>query len=209
MIPNPAPLIQHTIMASLISNTSLEKVITSSPQIPSPTVSEKRNLFCQLLQTIQLLSNHQQYLALPFPFTTLKGSFRCNPTPCKKCPIHIPTKSFTRPNDNLTYPIITLADCNSSNLVYQLEYKMLFTLKKNRSDAHKTYEWTPVTYMVVISDLPLSMHTKSHQPPFQECLSIHIIHKLPDATPEHVFCQFEIAYQLILQSRQFPGINIW
>ena len=35
-------------------------------------------------------------------------------------PIHVPTQSFTSININLSYPNITLADCKSSNLVYQL-----------------------------------------------------------------------------------------
>ena len=35
--------------------------------------------------------------------------------------IRIPTQSFTSPNTNLSYPITTLADCKSSNLVYQLQ----------------------------------------------------------------------------------------
>jgi hypothetical protein len=35
--------------------------------------------------------------------------------------------------------------------------------------------------------------------------SLHVIRKLPDATPDHVCCQFKMAYQLVLQSRQSPG----
>ena len=41
-----------------------------------------------------------------------------------------------------------------------------------------------------------------------ECWSIRVIHKLPDTTPDHVRRQHETAYQLVLKSRQFPGINI-
>ena len=33
-------------------------------------------------------------------------------------------------------------------------------------------------------------------------------HKVPDTTPDHVRRQHETAYQLVLKSRQFPGINI-
>ena len=35
-----------------------------------------------------------------------------------------------------------------------------------------------------------------------------VIHKLPDSTPDHIRCQFETAYQLVLQSRHNPGLNI-
>ena len=38
------------------------------------------------------------------------------------------------------------------------------------------------TCTVVNSDLPVSIHTQSHQLPFQECWSIHVIHKLLGAT---------------------------
>ena len=45
------------------------------------------------------------------------------------------------------------------------------------------------------------------QAPFLEC-STRIIHKLTEATPDHTCRQFEMAYQLVLQSRQSTGINI-
>ena len=44
--------------------------------------------------------------------------------------------------------------------------------------------------------------SQSHQIPFQDCWSVSIIHKLPDTTPDHIHRQFEIAYQLLLQSRR-------
>ena len=45
---------------------------------------------------------------------------------------------------------------------------------------HVNGHWS--TCMVVNSDLPVLIHTQSRQLPFQECWSIRIIHKLPDAT---------------------------
>ena len=39
------------------------------------------------------------------------------------------------------------------------------------------------TCRVVNSGLPVSIHTQSHHIPFQECWFIHVIHKLPDVTP--------------------------
>ena len=64
------------------------------------------------------------------------------------------------------------------------------------------------TCTVMNSDLPVPIHTQSHQLHFQECWSIRVIHKLPDATPDHVRHQYQTAYHLVLKSRQFPGINI-
>ena len=58
------------------------------------------------------------------------------------------------------------------------------------------------------SQLPVAIHTKSHQIPFQKCWSVSVIHKLADSTPDHIRRQFETAYQLVLQSRHNPGLNI-
>ena len=46
------------------------------------------------------------------------------------------------------YPITTLADCKSSNLVYQLQCKkiMCFTME-NGSDALKTCKWAPLFHL--------------------------------------------------------------
>ena len=54
----------------------------------------------------------------------------------------------------------------------------------------------------------VAIHTQAHQIPFQDCWSLSIIHKLPDSTPDHICRQFEIAYQLVLQSRHTPSLNI-
>ena len=44
--------------------------------------------------------------------------------------------------------------------------------------------------------------------PFQACWSVNVIHKLPDSTPDHIHCQYQTAYQLVLHSRHTPGLNI-
>ena len=64
------------------------------------------------------------------------------------------------------------------------------------------------TTTVSNSDLPVAIHTQSRLIPFQDCWSVSIIHKLRDSTPDHIRCQFEIAYQLVLQSCHTPGLNI-
>ena len=53
-------------------------------------------------------------------------------------------------------------------------------------------------------DLPVVIHTQSHQITFQETWSVSVIHKLPNYTREHILCQFETLYQLILQSHHTP-----
>ena len=56
--------------------------------------------------------------------------------------------------------------------------------------------------------LPVAIHTQSHQISFEECWSVSVVHKLPDSNPDHICRQFETAYQLVLQSRHTPGLNI-
>ena len=94
------------------------------------------------------------------------------------------TPHITSPNNGLTYPITTHADCKSSNLVYQLQCKKCkaFYIGATGQMLSKRVNRHRSTCMVVNSDLPVPIHTQSHQLPFQECWSVHIIHKLPNAT---------------------------
>ena len=72
---------------------------------------------------------------------------------------------------------------------------------RSLSDRMNGYRFTTT---VSNPDLPVAIHTQSHQIPLQECWSVNVIHKLPDSTPDHIHHQFETAYQLILQSRHTP-----
>ena len=120
-------------------------------------------------------------------------------------PVPIHTQSHQLP-----FTITTLANCKSSNLVYQLQCKKCeaFYIVETGQMLSKRVNGHFSTYTVTNSDLPVPIHTQSPQIPFQECWSVRVIHKLRDTTPDHVHCQHEMAYQLILKSRQFPGINI-
>ena len=53
------------------------------------------------------------------------------------------------------------------------------------------------TSIVVNSYLPVPNHTQSHQFPVQECWSVWIIHKLPDATLDWVYRQFKMANKFV------------
>ena len=125
---------------------------------------------------------------------------------CKTCPIHHPANSFTSSRTNVTYPITTHANCKSINLIYQLqctECNAFYIGETRRSlSDHMNGHWFTAT--VLNPDLPVAIHTQSHQIPFQECWSVSVIHKLPDSTPNHIRRQFEIAYQLLLQSWHTP-----
>ena len=111
---------------------------------------------------------------------------------------------------NLPYPITTLADYKFMNLIYQLQCKECSALYIGEIHRSHSNHMNGHCFITTVSnpDLPIAIHTKSHQISFQHCWSVSVIHKLPDSTPDHICRQFEIAYQLVLQSRHTPGLNI-
>ena len=96
------------------------------------------------------------------------------------------------------------------NLIYQLECTECnaFYIGETHRSLSDHMNGHRVTTTVLNPDLPVAIHTQSHQIPFQKCWSVSVIHKLPESTPDHICCQFETAYQLVLQSRHNPGLNI-
>ena len=95
-----------------------------------------------------------------------------------------PANSFTSSRTNVTHPITTHADCKSMNLIYQLqctECNAFYIGETSRclSDRMNGH-WFTTT--VSNPDLPVVIHTQSHQIPFQKCWSVNVIHKLPDST---------------------------
>ena len=119
----------------------------------------------------------------------------------KPVPFTIPHNSFTSSCTNVTYPITTHADCKSMNLIYQLKCTECnaFYIGETRCSLSDHMNVHRFTTTVSNPDLPVAIHTQSHQIPFQECWSVSVIHKLPDSTPDHIRRQFETAYQLVLQ----------
>ena len=97
-------------------------------------------------------------------------------------------------------------DCKSMNLIYQLQCTVCnaFYIGEIRHSLSDQMNGHCFTTTVSNPDLPVAIHTQSHQIPFQECWSVRVIHKLPNSTPDHIHCQFETAYQLVLQSRHTP-----
>ena len=83
--------------------------------------------------------------------------------------------------------LIYLLQCTECNAFYIGETHHSLS---DRMNGHQ------FTTMVSSPDLPVAIHTQSHQIPFQECWSVRVIHKLPD----HICIQFETAYHLVLQS---------
>ena len=81
---------------------------------------------------------------------------------------------FHQLRTNLTYPITTHADCKSNNLIY-----LLLCTCCSLSDHMNGHCFTTT---VSNPDLPVAIHTQSHQIPFQEYWSVSVIHKLPEST---------------------------
>ena len=108
---------------------------------------------------------------------------------------------------NVTYPITTHGDCKSMNLIYQLQCTECnaFYIGETRCSPSDCMNGHQFTTMISNTNLPVAIHTQSHQIPFQECWSVSVIHKLPASTLDHICRQFETAYQLVIQSRHTPG----
>ena len=81
---------------------------------------------------------------------------------------------------------------------------MPFILEKTTIPFRYCMNWHHFTTTVSNPDLPVTIHTQSHQIPFQEYWSVSVVHKLPDSTPDHIPRQFETAYQLILKLCHTP-----
>ena len=56
--------------------------------------------------------------------------------------------------------------------------------------------------------LPVTIHTKSQQLPFNSYWNVRVVHNLPPNT-SHITCRhFELAYQFVLSIRHSHGINL-
>ena len=107
------------------------------------------------------------------------------------------------------FRVPTHADCKSKNLIYQLQCTECnaFYVGETRHSLSDHMNGHRFTTTVSNPDVPVAIHTQSHQIFFQECWSVSVMHKLPDSTPDHIRRQFETAYQLVLQFRH-TGLNI-
>ena len=157
--------IPYSLLPGGDSNGSLEKASTSSPQIHPPRTSSSN-----LPQSHSANPNlHTYNPANP------TNSRPCNRPWCKTCSIHPPASSCA----NLTYPITTHADCKSMNLIYQLQCNVCnaFYIGETRRYLSDRMNGQCFTTTVSNLDLPVAIHTQSHQIPFQDCRSVSIIHK--------------------------------
>ena len=125
---------------------------------------------------------------------TPTGSRPCNQRQYKTCSIHHPVNSFTSSRTNVTYPITTHADCKSMNLIYHLKCTEcnVFYIGETRRSLSDRMNGHWFTTMASNPDLPVAIHTQSHQVPFQKCWSVSVIHKLPDSTPDHICRQLKL-----------------
>ena len=102
-----------------------------------------------------------------------------------------------------------IADCKSMSLIYQLQCNVCNDFYIGETRRSRT------AWMDNIS--PPQFHTQTYQlPSIPNPIRFHFkivgllvtIHKLLHSTPDHIHRQFEIAYQLVLQSHHTPRLNI-
>ena len=76
--------------------------------------------------------------------------------------------------------------------------------------------WMWIKTLLIISSsnnpnnlpLPVTIHTKSYQLPFNSCWNVHVLYNLPPNTNHITRHTLELAYQFVLSSRHRPGINL-
>ena len=103
----------------------------------------------------------------------------------KICPSHHPANSFTGSCTNLYCHNTTHADCNSSNLIYQLqctEYDA-FYIGETCHSLSLTAQMDAVSPPQPRTQISQLLSTQSHKIPFKDCWSVRIVHKLPAFTP--------------------------
>jgi len=58
---------------------------------------------------------------------------------------------------------------------------------------------------------PVAIHAASHGKNFNDCFTVQILNSFPDTCNSQELRQWELAYQLVLKSRQsngLPGLNL-
>ena len=92
-------------------------------------------------------------------------------------------------------PLSLTANPSTWCINFNIGSVILFTFVKS-SDALKMHEWALSTCATVNFSLLVPIRTKYYQLFFEECWSISIIQKFPDAASDLVHHQFEMGYQL-------------
>ena len=130
-----------------------------------------------------------QPLPPPNPLTILKGSLPCICTHCKTCPIHIPSQLAL----TLTCPIPSPPLLQVFQPGVEKQVKWSWNIRKGTGSF--VWPWT-LTYWYHPHQIPSA--------PFSGIL----VCPHHTQTHWHVCHQFDMAYQLVLQSRQSSGNNI-
>ena len=72
-------------------------------------------------------------------------------------------------------------------------------IKWMATSPHPTVPTTP---------LMVTIHTKSHQLPFNSCWNVHVLHNLSHNTNHNTHRHLELICQFVLSARHNPGINL-
>ena len=178
--------------------------LTQHLDIPRVTFKRPPNI-----QDLLVKRNPWRYTNEP-PGVGPPGSYPCDSTRCKTCPLNLPTESFAARATNNTYTIQGHNTCKTSNVVYQLrcsrcpaEYIGLTTNALNiRMNGHR--HDTKAGNI----EKPVALHAASHNLSFNECFQVSVVRALPTSCNEHELRRWELAHQWITSSRLPPNLNI-
>ena len=107
------------------------------------------------------------------------------------------------PVTNLAYPIRTHATCSSSNLLYLLTCTQWGSLSvgetKNSLSNRMSGHWSSSNNSDKLP-LPVAVHIKSHQLPFNSCWNVHVLYNLSPNANHIIHRHLKLSYQFILSS---------
>jgi hypothetical protein len=175
---------------------------------------------------IKAMLSHTDPTPKPKPLPS--GSFPCHNISkqsnrgrkCNTCDIQIPSKSFTSPITNTTYPIRGHNTCITENVIYMLECTQHTT---NPTTGHK--EKCQAFYVGLTTqqtrgrmnghrqsvknnevEKPVAEHAAFHGLSFDACYQSKILRTVPEPVNYAIMRQYEQAYHHILKSRKAPGL---
>lgn len=140
--------------------------------------------------------------------------------PCKKprcgtCKIIQNSKSFKSNVTNKTFLINDHINCNSKNVIYQLNCNHCEKQYIGQTSNHLRIRMTGHRYNIFHNDLdkPIPLHAKEHnQNSIENCYNLIGINKIKPTENEKInrynLKKCELAHQLVLKSKTPTGLNL-
>lgn len=143
------------------------------------------------------------------------GCQPCKKPRCGTCSILESAKEFKSTATNKNYPIKGHIDCNTKNVIYQLNCKMCDKQYIGQTSNHLRIRMTGHRFDIFHNDKtkPVANHAKEHNAnKIEQCFSLKGIQKVQDKKDENInrfnLNRCEYAHQMVLKTRFPQGLNL-